>query len=328
MTTQLSTDIMIKHANIIDWKQVCSIYSFSDDDIRVLAKHIDWNIVHTRYSLSPELLRDIAETVNWSEICQYFQLSESVLDEFADKVDRVKVGQYQKLSEAFIHRHRYELSWAIALQFQRVSEEFIVAHEEHVMDDHTVYATCRYRSVSESFIRRFIDHIHWSVVEYQTVSEEFLSEYINELADDCQDICKNHVLSEAFMRRHLEVLWRQGYSQKILTTQKLSESFMTYMRECGLLEPHGYRFMPQPWDLITKHQTFSIDFINEHEDVIYWDELGSNPNIDLDVLFAVRSRVPMHDNLESRIKGRQAWRTFRLHEQLCPELFSKIESYL
>ena len=198
----------------------------------------------------------------------------------------------EELDNEFMLKYKDYLNWFVLLRKyqnkftpEEIEELLPICQKKRILWDLAVF-----QIFTEEQMERWVDERIYDlhlIYKVQHVSEKFIEKYAGKGL--WGDIIENQVLSEDFLRRHIEDFNNTFFNgdvcwEAITKYQKLSESFMRDYR--GRL---NWRYLPVYQDMSEKfikefldkfwwgdfpYEKLSEDFISELSDVVCWQEVS------------------------------------------------------
>lgn len=236
---------------------------------------------------------------NW--IFTKVPVSVSFLEEYKCYLKTKIICKYQVLSEAFIHKYRYWLNWHYICKYQILSEAFMESHLEFL----DFKLVSKYQTLSETFMDTHFDKLDANYItkHQKSLSETFLRRYINKL---------HPVLLVIYQENLMSISELDGNSPFDVMPGKQESLFRILAKyqplSAARIEDYADRL---DWDFVSRYQQLSPADIVYFKDKLNWtlvcrfqDIMSSNlvKDISLRELIDFRN-VAMYQDLS----GNDSW---------------------
>lgn len=222
------------------------------------------------------------------------------------ELSRVDLKQYVKSGIAQLRADEEERKKAKAL---KEAEELVSV----VPIDFKTIGT--YEQISKEFIKQYIHRIDFSLLSNNKhLTDDIVVEFINKL--DLDIVFKNKIISDELALKLIEdpaifslykntllkyykfpeniirklINYPYNYKDAISRYQDLSEELLSY-------NVYNYN-----WDLVCRYQKLSLKFIDIHQELINWNELSCNKNLNKAVAEKYLDKLITTDELEEALK--------------------------
>lgn len=144
--------------------------------------------------------------LSWYDISTKYFLSDNFIRDFHDKLNLVYVCEHQSVSEDIMREFQDEIGWDVISKYQILSEDFI---EEFADKVNWRILSETQKDLSEEFLEKHKDKWYWpDLFSHRLLSEQFLRNHVEELtqSDSWYEICLWHRLPEQFYRDYADKL--------------------------------------------------------------------------------------------------------------------------
>lgn len=144
--------------------------------------------------------------LSWYDISTKYFLSDNFIRDFHDKLNLVYVCEHQSVSEDIMREFQDEIGWDVISKYQTLSEDFI---EEFADKVNWRILSETQTHLSEEFLEKHKDKWYWpDIFPHRLLSEQFLRNHVDEItqSDSWYEICLWHRLPEQFYRDYADKL--------------------------------------------------------------------------------------------------------------------------
>jgi hypothetical protein len=310
------------YRNKLNWDLISEHQNLNEEFIIDFQYFIKWESISIHQVLSESCIEMFKDKVSWTYISQYQKLSLKFIKKYHDMVDWNCIIIYQKCgTKYFINKYigtKYFVDWDYICSNITLTKKFIRDNLKYldinrlVAKQDLIYDEKDNKNLLIKYILKVfqennhINNLNWSAFFHTQSLPEPLLEYLIEKYPSnilWNIISANQYVSEVFIIKHfiqldndsicMQQTLSEGFIEKLFTILNINIVYEYQNCSSNFIDNMYIKFpnITIDFNIISKYQTLSMDFISKYADKLNWKLLSEHQKLSEQIIEKFHDKV-------------------------------------